>query len=483
MKIIIINPPCLDRRSNYTSAATMPLGIAYLAAYLKKNGIDVKIIDALGEAIDRIRRYDDKFDIIGLGFDEIVRRVDHDTDVIGISANFSVQQRLLLNLLRTLKNAFPKTTIIVGGNEATINYKLYLDNGADFIVLGEGEKTTLKLIRNLNRKKQLLKTNGLAFYYKGRLVRNKNKYIKNLDSLPFPARDMFPLENYWKNKKSHGPVIKRFTSIITSRGCPYNCSFCSSTLFWGGIWRKRSIDSVIEEIKQCIDNFGIREFEFEDDNMTLDTERAKELFQKIIAHNLNIRWTTPNGIRSEHVDDEMIVLMKKSGCVHLTFAPESGSQRILKDVYKKNVNLEKIKHLVKKCNDVDIKTACFFVVGTPVEREEDRHQTQHYLIELTRCGLDEIGIFPCVPYPGTRIRNLYKIENLKEDLIIGDIPKWYPNYKAINKYIKNLYFNFFINKVIYHPEKIISNIKNIMTGRQELKTERSIISLFSRFRF
>jgi anaerobic magnesium-protoporphyrin IX monomethyl ester cyclase len=350
-------------------------------------------------------------------------------------------------------------------------------------VLGEGEETTLKLLKSLKKRQKLRTIDGLAYYSNKKLMVKKQKYIKDIDKLPFPARDMLPLQNYWKAKKSHGPVTSRFTSIVTSRGCPFNCSFCSSTIFWGGVWRKRNVDSVITELRECVERYGIDEFEFEDDNMTLDVERAKMLFRAIIESGLKIRWSTPNGIRSDFVDEEMLLLMKKSGCNHLTFAPESGSKRILREVYGKTIDLEKIKTLVKKSSDLGIKTACFFVVGTPAENQDDRLQTKRYIAELARLGLDEIGVFPCVPYPGTRIRALYDIRGLKEELIIGDIPQWYPNYRSVTKYIRSLYMLFMLNKMVYHPEKLLRSVKNIFSGKQELKMERAIISMVSKFKF
>jgi magnesium-protoporphyrin IX monomethyl ester (oxidative) cyclase len=340
----------------------------------------------------------------------------------------------------------------------------------------------LELIRNLGNKRALTEISGLAFYHNGELICNSKKYIKNLDLLPFPARGLIPLENYWKIKKSHGPTTAKHTPIITSRGCPYNCSFCSSSLFWNRLWRARSVENVIDEIRHCIEDFGITEFEFEDDNLTLNPKRAKTIFREIINRGFKITWSAPNGLNSENLDEEMLTLMKDSGCVHIAVAPESGSQRILKDIYKKKVDLDKIKCIVRKCNKIGIKTAGFFVVGTPVETKDDRILTRRYIAELAKCGLDEVGIFPCVPYPGTEIRNLYELKNINEEIIIGDIPEWYPNYKAVDKYIKNLYLTFIINKLLYHPKKILFSIKNILTGRQELKMERVVISLLSSWR-
>ncbi len=488
--IILINPPLVSLPGNPTFWCVLPLGLAYLASYLIKSGFNVKVIDALGLGMDKKSDWKDGSKIHGLTIKEIVASIPSESDFIGITTNFTSQHSIYSILISTLKNVFPEKKIIIGGNEATANYKRYLRFGADYVVLGEAEVTLLKLLHTLLKKngsKNLDKIDGLAYKDKRKIVCNpKKNFIKNLDMLPFPARHLFPLENYWKAKRSQGPVNKRFTEIISSRGCPFNCFFCSSSVFWQRNWRARRPENFVEEIEECVEKYGITEFQIEDDNLTLDKQRAKKIFELIIKKDLKISWSTPNGIRPENLNREMLKLMKRSGCVLLAFAPESGSQRILKEVYNKRIDLNKITSLVKDCNDLGIKTSAFFVVGLPIETEEDKRQTRAYIKKLAKAGLDEIGAFACLPYPNTEIRRRYFDENMPGiDDVTSGVPSWYPNADAVYSYVKELYIRSILYKTIYHPAKMIRSMINILLNRQTLKTEREIIrrkkEFFNRF--
>jgi len=478
-QIVLINPPIAEIPKSQIFVTTIPLGLAYLAAQLIKNKFEVKVIDGLGLALNKRTDWQN-LKLRGLTIKEIIAKIPKDTEFICMSANFTPQHKLYLDLVKSLRKNFPKSKIILGGNEATVNYSRYLEGGADYCIMGEAEETLLKLVNAIVEKKAkgIEGLDGIAFKKAGkRKFKPKTSFIKDLDKLAFPARHLFPLENYWKAKSSHGPVNKRFTPIISSRGCPFDCSFCSSAVFWQRQWNSRSPENFVKEMQECIDKFGITEFEIEDDNLTLKLDRAKKIFNLIIEKNLNITWTTPNGVRSEKLDRKTLALMKKSGCVLLVLAPESGSQRILKEVYNKSIDLENIAKVAKDCYDLGIKTTAFFVVGLPVETEQDRNETRAYVKRLARIGVDEIGAFPCMPYPRTEVRKKYFNENTPgiDNLTIGDVPEWYPNHKAVQSYVKELYLTFLLYKTIFHPIKMMKSLVGILSNKQSLKIEREII--------
>jgi len=479
--IVLINPPVAEIPKSQIFVTTMPLGLAYIASCLEKNGFNIKLIDALGLAIEKTSDWKHGLRLRGLTIDKIIAAIPSESEIICISANFTSQHKVYVDLVSRLREAFPKKKLILGGNEATANFKRYLGIGANFVVLGESETTLLKLSKALSKSKpgSVSGIDGLAFMKNGKLVfRAKKECIKNLDQLPFPNRRLFPLENYWKAKRSHGPVNKRFTAIISSRGCPYNCSYCSSSVFWGRHWAARKPENFVKEIEECVERYGITEFEIEDDNLTLDIKRAKKIFELLKEKNLGITWTTPNGVRPEKLDMATLKLMKESGCKLIVLAPESGSQRILKDVYNKHIDLENIATVVRDCNTLGIKTTAFFVVGLPVETEQDRKQTKKYLKRLVKLGVDEVGVFPCIPYPNTEVRRKYFSDNIEgiDDLNIGTVPEWYPNSKAVNAYVRRLYLTFLLYKIIYHPGKVAGMVFDVLLNRQSLKMEREIIN-------
>jgi len=481
--IVLINPPVAELPGSQIFVTTMPLGIAYIAAYLLKKGFRVKVIDALGLGLEKVSGWKHGLRLRGLTIGEIVKSIPNESELICISTNFTSQHKVYIDLVSRLRERFPKKKIIIGGNEATANYKRFLKpEGADYAVLGEAEETMLKLANALSKKdsaKAIEAIDGIAYRKNGKIaVRKKKGFIKNLDMLPFPARHLFPLENYWKAKRGHGPVNKRFTAIISSRGCPYNCTYCSSSVFWNRHWAARKPENFVREMQHCIEKYGITEFEIEDDNLTLDIERAKKIFRLIKEKKLGITWTTPNGVRPEHLDIETLQLMKDSGCTLLVLAPESGSQRILKEVYNKRIDLENIAAVAKNCSRLGIKTTAFFVVGLPVEREDDRQKTKAYLKRLARIGVDEVGVFPCIPYPNTEVRKRYFKGNIKgiDSLNIGTVPEWYPNSRAVNNYVKQLYITFLLYKAVFHPVNVLKMLFDVISNRQSIKMERELIN-------
>lgn len=468
MHLTLINPPIIDKKYNFTHSVDIPLGLAYLAAYLREKGHEISVIDALGEGLSRRRAYKKGYVVQGLSNDDIVSRIPG-TDVLALSIRYSTQHDLAVGLLKRLSEL--GKTIVVGGPHATYHPDEFLQAGADFVVLGEGEIQTEKLMMHLQGKLELRELKGIIH----KNHRNTEvEFISDLDKIPFPARELFPIENYYKERLGFGPSNQRYTSITSSRGCPNKCSFCTSAVFWKK-WRKRSAENVLDEIEYCVERLGVRDFHFIDDNLTLEKQRAKDIFQGIIDRKLSITWGATNGVRPEHLDISMLRLMKKSGCVQVTFAPESGSVRLLKEILNKHIDLDKVAGLVADCNRINLRTAAYIIVGAIGETEKDRHDTLKYVRRLSRAGLDEIGVFPLIPYPESPIAKRYGDLGKQykwEELCTGIIPDWYPNYHRTLKHRHQLYRNFLITQAAFHPEKCIRTIRNLMLGRQETKTDR-----------
>ncbi len=481
VNVTIINPPLIEKP---TVSLAVPMGVAYLAGYLRKS-FDVQVIDAVGEGIFQKNKWGDII-YIGLNFDQIVSKINPRADYITVATNFSTQQRMYVEILKRIREKFPDTAIIVGGNDPTMHPDFYLEHGANFAVLGEGEATCYDLIECLSTGKDYSQLDGLSFMDSNKEIKvnKKTKFVQNLDEIPFPARDLIPLENYWKRKFSHGPVVNKFTSITSSRGCPLTCSYCASIVFWQRTWRARSPMNFVDEIEECITKHGITHFEINDDNFTLNMGRAVEICKEIINRGLKITWTTPSGVRPEKMNEENLQLFKDAGCKYLIFAPESGSQRLLKEVYSKFIDLELIVKLVNICHKIGIKTGCFIITGlAKAETEEDYTLTTNYVKRLAKAGLDEICPAPMLPYPNTPITKKYFADIdpalMEQDAgaNVNDLPDWYPDREIANQRIAGVYKTFYFYKSLYHPFKQLRMMRNILTSKQETKTERSF-SLF-----
>ncbi len=485
--VTLINPGFIEKP---TVGVTIPLGVIYLAGYLRGNGVDVDLVDAQGEGIFQRNKWHDNTFYIGLTFDEIVKRISPKTDYITISTNFSPQQRIHLELIKRIRVKYTNKPIIVGGNDATAHFDLYLKNGADFAVLGEGENTLYELVKCLRNNEDFTKLDGLAWVENNEIKSNKKtKFIQDLDTVPFPARDLIPLENYWKKLYSHGPVTTKYTPVTFSRGCPLSCSYCSSIVFWQRTWRHRSPKNFVDELEECYNNYGITEFEIMDDNFTLNMSLAVDVCKEIMARGLGskIKWSTPNGVRPEKMNEENLKLFKEAGCKYLIFAPESGSQRLLKEVYNKFIDTDLILKIVEICHKIGIRTGCFIITGLYVETDEDYNLTKQYVKKLAKAGLDEVCVFPMLPYPNTPLTKKYFADIdpvlMEQDsgANMNDLPSWYPEKEKANKKIATLYKMFYLYKSLYHPASQLRMFRNILISKQETKTERSAKALLFRF--
>lgn len=480
MKVTLIDAYLISNKRNVTLSHSPSMAIAYISSYLSGKGIEIKVIDAIGEGINNIEKYKDNYFRWGLTTEEIVDRIGPDTDIVGISALHSCQHNIFIEIMRAVKKKYPKMILVTGGVHATLCYKLMLDEGFDYVILGEGEESFYALCRAIEKKdfNSISAIDGIAYKNKDILKVNPKTKFCDIDSLPFPGWDLFPLENYYREKVCHSPVNGRYLPIITSRGCPHHCSFCSVHLFWQRKWRGRNAKSVVDEIEQHVKNEDIRIYHIMDDNMTVDGERAKVIFKDIIKRKLNIQWYGSAGLRCDNIDKEMLLLMKQSGCQLIAFAPESGSQRVLKEIYRKELDLNHFKFIAKEANKLGIKTCAYFVIGAKSETKEERKMTKDYILELVKLGLDEIGVFVLLSNPNTEIAkeqygNKMNVESW-EDLVHGVISKSLTEYNLLKKYKRGIYISFLLTQMIYHPAKILRLIKNIITGKQETKTDRAL---------
>lgn len=401
MKIVLINPPFLFHH-NRPVGPSQCLGLRSLSAVLKKQGHSVSIIDALSDGLTNVRPYANGF-IFGLGLECITARIPTDTELIGIGVPFSQLAPIAHDLIATLRNCRPNARIVMGGVYPSTQPKLALTSQADFIVIGEGETA----ICDIAAGKDPASIKGV--YTKNDLGRSgefkQAEIVSRLDDLPFTDYELPGVERYFMSTRYFGR--DNTASIVTSRGCPYACEFCSIHPVYGNRWRSRSSKNVLDEIGLLNKRFGIRRIEFEDDNLTLDRGRAAEIFEGINRMNEEgaaITWCTPNGIRIDTLDAELIRLMKISGCESITMALEHGDPEILR-VMNKNMDLEKAFHVITQCIKHEIPSITLFIlVGYPGETRKSFGKSKRYIRRILSLGRN-INIQPNIvqPYPGTKL--------------------------------------------------------------------------------
>lgn len=246
-------------------------------------------------------------------------------------------------------------------------------------------------------------------------------------------------------------------------------------------------------MEYCLNEWGINEFHFEDDNMTIKKERLIGICDEIIKRNLKIKWQTPNGIRASVTDKEMLSKMKESGCLHITLAPESGSERVLTEIIQKGGTKNYLSNL-KKCgataHKLGLKVAAYFLIGLPGETREEVFETIKYAKELAKSGIDEVAFGLFIPLPGTPLWEISKNKNPEMDfldlLAVGDLSRavsWNDelNAKELNSLRFKAYMSFHITRMIYHPFLFSKSFLNVLRNVEETKTERTLLQFLRRF--
>lgn len=381
MKIMLATPLMKERRADLQY---IPLGLAYLASVLEKAGHEVSVLDVRAELLNE---------------KQILSRVlAFNPSVFGITSN-TCQINEAVGLLELVKKNFPNIITVIGGPhvsalpEATLNEFPFID----ICVAGEGEITITELCERLQNNAELKSVHGLAYRNNGKVLLNEQRAeIKDLDLLPFPDRDLFPLAIY--NKLAIECKSKPLATMITSRGCPHGCTFCCKAVFGSNI-RMRSAENVIEELEYLVEKKGYREIHIIDDNFTFDAERAKRICREIIRRKWKVNFALPNGIRVHNFTEELAGLLKQAGFYFLWFGVESGDQKVIDEI-KKGIKIEQVVSAVAISKKFGFFTGMYFVVGLPGSSQ----QSEMMSLELAkRLEPDVIGVGIFTPYPGSAL--------------------------------------------------------------------------------
>ncbi|MEA3486022.1 MAG: radical SAM protein, partial [Candidatus Aerophobetes bacterium] len=309
------------------------------------------------------------------------------------------------------KEVSSKIKVIIGGPHVSFTAKETLKDcpWIDIVVRGEGEITTRELISHLEGGLSLKEVKGISFRENGGIIETGNRsFIKNLDKIPFPAYHLLPMDKYRAGKH-------RFANIITSRGCPFSCIFCSSSELCGKMWRARSPENVIEELKKLKYEYDVSEVEFLDDTFTLNNRRTEEICNLMMKKNLNLSWSASSRVST--ITQGLADRMKKAGCHTIYLGIESGSQKIL-DLIQKGINLFQAEKAVEIVRRANINALGSFIIGIPGETVKSIKKTIRFARTL---NLNFVQFSICTPYPGTK---LFKIAKKKGFLLTRDWSKY-----------------------------------------------------------
>ena len=274
------------------------------------------------------------------------------------------------------------------------------------------------------------------------IFNESRSYISDIDNLGFPPWDLFNLENYWSLDYAHGPLTSnKYLPLLTSRGCPYPCTFCVVPETNEKKWRARSATNVVDEIEWCVKSFGVYEYHLEDLNPTINKRRIKEISKEIIKRKLKISWKIASGTKAETMDKETIVWMALSGCTYISISPESGSNNIMEKIGKPFPH-EKVLNLVSIMHKCGISTQACFVLGYPGETDEDLSKTKAYIKKLVQSGISEIALFILTTVPGSIVYLNLKEFRPPDPSNMTFTPKWRKDIEKYERVRNNFYFYF-----------------------------------------
>ncbi|MFC1511327.1 B12-binding domain-containing radical SAM protein [Candidatus Margulisiibacteriota bacterium] len=469
MKIVFINP-CFNVYAGIKGhgGLSAPLNLAYLAAYIRKKRPkdQITIIDA---------------EALNYTYEDTVKQIlAHNPDLIGITTttpSFDIVTKLVIKI----REVIPDVPIILGGPHATGSPETTVAvPGVTAAVIGEGEETLLEIINNVEHHLPLIYIKGIAYRGSdGELIKTDlREPIKDLDSLPSPARDLLPMKLYYSppTKSLGGSQI---ANIVTSRGCPFNCTFCLSSMMWGKKCRQRSVNKIIEEIEECIDKYNCDEINFNDDLFTADKNRVKEFCSQMIKKNIKVNWVVMS--RSDYITTDLLASMKEAGCKKIAIGFESGSPIVLKHMNKRlapNRSLEAAK-LIKKSG---IALGAAFVIGHIGETPQTIKETIAFAKKINP---DTVAFFQASPYPGTDFYKMAKqLGYLNQDAkwidyaIVSNKPSVVNlpglSAEAISRWVKYAYRSFYLT-----PSYIYMRLRQVRSWRTLLENLKGLKILFA----
>jgi anaerobic magnesium-protoporphyrin IX monomethyl ester cyclase len=415
--ICLIRPPAAEAFRFSTASITLPLGLAYISAALKRAGLTIHVVDAVGEAPDTRAGYCKGY-LVGLRLEQIVERIPAHADIIGITVVFTHEWPMAVRLIDLIRRRLPDAAIVIGGEHVTSMPEFsLLTSKADIAVLGEGEETVVKLARALRHGRPLADIAGIAYRrMDGVRVNPRRERQARIDDIATPDWESFSPPTYHRHRFVGGMYSSRMTvPILATRGCPYQCTYCSAPNMWLPRWIPRDPIKVVDEIESYVKRYGAGNFPFQDLTAIIQKDWIKTFCQELIRRNLSIQWQLPTGTRSEAIDPEVARLLKASGMTSMAYAPESGSD-LTRRLIKKKMTAAKLFESIDAAADAGLNVAAWLVIGFPHDRPEHLAENLPFLDELARHGVSDIGVAFYMALPGTELFNsLYDAGRLKID--------------------------------------------------------------------
>ncbi|MGH7813056.1 MAG: B12-binding domain-containing radical SAM protein [Candidatus Binataceae bacterium] len=496
-KVTLVRSPALVSSGTLQGPITPPLGVAYLAAGLRAAGHQAIIVDALGEApFRRTRCFDGRVIATGLPIDEIVARVPADADLIGISCMFSQDWPHARRVIHAIRQRFPRTSIAAGGEHITALPLFTLETcpDLDLCAIGEGEETIVDIANCIRDGGDFGSVNGIALRRAGKPILTPPRVrIRDIDAIPRPAWDLTPINNYLDHGLGYGIDLGRSMPILATRGCPYQCTFCSNPTMWTTRWIARDPAAVLDEIQDYLANYRAANIDFYDLTAIVKKEWILTFCAMIEKRGMKFTWQLPSGTRSEALDAEVCRALYRAGCRNVAYAPESGSPAVLKRI-KKRVNLDKMLASMRAAEREGMNLKANIVMGFPDETRREVWQTVAFLARMALAGVHDASIYMFSPYPGSelfaQLRASGKLPELDEQYFLSlaaftDLgmavsrSEHLSNREAAALRIAG-YLAFYGAQYARRPWRLGRTLYNLARNRQEARMDKTLHDFFQR---
>lgn len=500
--ITFIVPPKLTTPENSLYIGRLggpPLNVAYLATIAKNCGCDYDVIDGLEGSKSKVFEAFPDYFIQGLYIEEILAKIKPEAEVIGITSMFTSEWLIVRELISGINNLFPEKMIILGGEHASADAKqiLTFEKGVDAIFRGESETSFEIFLKTFDKEKGFVNIPGVAWKVdNGQILENpKPARITNIDDIK-PTWDKINVNYYLDNLLSYSELGNRAMPVISSRGCPYQCTFCSNDEMWGTRYVTKSVDRVIEELGNYIRDYNVEHFDFIDLATSVNKKWFRELLKKMISDLPAFSWEMTVGTRSEILDEEILTLLYKSGMRVITYAPETGTSSMAKKL-KKKINHRKMYESMKIAQRVGLRVKTNIIIGFPNETLRELLGTVFMCYKLAILGIKGVTVAVYQPFLGTELsRDYYNESNYDAynkrvfHLTGKEGPSVFNIFKAFNEPRAQLFYlitnfvmvsTFFVNCAC-NPLRLIASFKNIINGKPIGAVENVVFSLVKKMR-
>jgi radical SAM superfamily enzyme YgiQ (UPF0313 family) len=495
LAVTLVRPPIVVQPASLSTHGPIPpVGLAYIAAVIRDAGHHVSLVDAVAAAIEQAEDFDSPLGVlrrIGLSPAEVVARIPDDVEVIGVSLMFIHEWPQAREIVTLARQRFPQCTIVVGGETPTSFWPWMFQqtDAIDFVVIGEGEVTIVELLERVRAKAPVDDLDGVIAFDPDRHRHDAGTLpvrMRRLAEVPRPDWTIFDLDAYFRHLY-FGVDRGRSMPVLATRGCPYKCSFCSSPQMWTTRYVVRDPDDVVDEIADYVKRYDVKNINFCDLTAITKRQWTLDFCDAFERHGLDITWQIPVGTRAEALDEEVLRRLHDTGCRNITYAPESGSQRML-DIFDKKVDLEHILTSLRAAHALKLKTHINIIIGHPDERWSDLGKSLWFMLKAACAGCEDAAPVIFCPYPGSadfnRLLEAGKLEIDESTCYIG-FARTTSHGRSFNPRMSSrvLHLNqlamlaaFYATAFVTHPARMVDFLRSLVTRRESTYLDQMLRS-------